>query len=253
MKRTFKQFIYGLFYIAIFGGLVFGFYSLYIKPAPSCFNGVQDQNEQGIDCGGVCTKICLPSNLSQVETVGLTQIFHPTTSSISVIAQVQNKNADVAVQDLPYKFVFYDNQGNVLHEVDGDSFIYASEIKYIAAFNLSYPDAFQIVNVGFQVGATNWISKSLLAKPELVIQSFNTTSSAKGVTVSGNFINNSTVPVGKVTVLAIFYGKLGQPIGISGSEVDDAAPGQQYSFLVSHPSLANIINPSGTQVYLYGN
>ena len=31
----------------------FTFYS-----APTCFDGVKDQNEVGIDCGGVCTYLC---------------------------------------------------------------------------------------------------------------------------------------------------------------------------------------------------
>ena len=249
--RTFKQLVYGLFYIAIFSGLVFGFYSLFIKPAPSCFNGVQDQNEQGIDCGGVCAKFCLPSNLIDIETSGQAQIFHPATSSISVMAEIKNNNADFAAQDLPYKFVFYDGQGTPLYERDGDSFIYASEIKNIAEFNLNFPDAYKIVSVGFSIGETKWIPKSLFSQPQLVRQSLNTAISPKGLTAAGNFINGGTVLVKKVTIFAVFYSKFG-PIGISGSEIDDVAPGQQYSFSVFHPTLNNI-DISKTRIYLYGN
>ncbi len=249
--RTFKQLAYGLFYIAVFGGIVFGFYSLYIKPAPSCFNNVQDQNEQRIDCGGVCAKFCLPANLSEIETSGQAQIFHPATSSISVMAEVQNKNADFAAQDMPYKFSFYDNKGNILYERYGNSFVYASEIKYIAEFNLNFPDAYKIVTVGFRVGETKWIPKSLFGQQQLAKQSLNTASSSKGLTATGNFINNSTVSIKKVTILVVFYSRLG-PAGISGSEVDDVALGQQYSFSVFHPALNNI-DTSRTQIYLYGN
>lgn len=251
MKRTFKQLIYGLFYIILFGAIIFGIYSIYIKPAPSCFNGVQDQNEEGIDCGGVCSKFCLPSNLIDIETSGQAQIFHPASSSISVMAEVQNRNADFAAQDLPYKFSFYDNQGNILYERYGNSFVYASEIKYITEFNLNFPDAYKIVTVGFSVGEAKWVPKSLFGQPQLAKQSLNTASSSKGLTATGNFINNGTVPVKKVMIFAVFYGKLG-PAGISGSEIDDIAPGQQYSFSVFHPVLNNI-DTSKTQVYLYGN
>ncbi len=250
--RTFKQIAYGLLYLVILAAILYAVYLIWLKPAPSCFNNVQDQNEQGIDCGGVCTKFCLPSGLSDIEISGQAQIFHPATSSISVMAEVQNKNADTAAEDLPYKFVFYDNQGNILHEIDGNSFIYASEIKYIAEFNRNFPDAFKIVTVSFSIGETKWVPKSLFSQPQLVKQSLNTTSSASGVTASGNFINSGTVPVRKVTILAVFYGKFGQPAGISGSEIDDAAPGQQYSFSVFHPALTNVDTPK-TQVYFYGN
>ncbi len=252
MKRTFKHLVYGLFYLVIFGAIFYGAYSVFFKTAPSCFNGVKDPGEQGIDCGGVCSNFCLPSGLSDIETSGQAQIFHPATSSISVMAEVQNKNADFAVQDLPYKFVFYDNQGNILYERYGNSFVYASEIKYIAEFNLNFSDAYKIITVGFKLGETKWVPKSLFGQPQLAKQSLNTASSSKGLTATGNFINNSTVPVRKVTIFAVFYGKLGQPAGISGSEIDDVAPGQQYPFSVFHPALTNI-DTSKTQIYLYGN
>ena len=36
----------------------------YFEPSPSCFDKIQNQNEEGIDCGGVC-KQCLEYPLKQ--------------------------------------------------------------------------------------------------------------------------------------------------------------------------------------------
>lgn len=230
--RRFKQLIYGIFYLAVFGAIFYGIYSLWLN-VPVNRTAVQ------------------PSP-NAIEVSGEPMIFHPTLSSVSVMAQVQNTNADFAVKSFPYKFVFYDAGGAVLHEVNGDSFIHASEIKYVAEFNLPFADSAKIVSVDFSTGEPNWVPRYSFTQPNLSIQNYNTSSSARGIEVAGSFINNGTVSASRVNIFAVFYSNLGRPAGISGTEVDDVAPGQQKTFLISHPLLNNI-NLSGTQIYLYGD
>ncbi len=251
--RTFKQIVYGLFYLVILAAILYAAYLIWLKPAPSCFNGFKDAGEVGIDCGGICSKTCMPSGLSAIEIAAEPKIFHPTPSSISVMAQIQNKNAAFAAQTLPYKFGFYDANDNLLYEApSGESFIYASEIKYVAEFNLQFADISKIAYAKFSMGEPDWVSDSLFGKPDLNIQSFNTSSSDAGVQVTGNLLNNGAISIPHVTILAVFYSNVGQPAGISKNEVDDVMPGERRPFLIFHPPLGNL-NMSGTKVYLYGD
>src|SRR3989338_2324993 len=96
--RTFKQIVYGLFYLVILGAILYAAYLTWLKPAPSCFNGFKDAGEEGIDCGGIFARACMSSGLSEMEVVVIPKIFPPTQTSISVIAQFQNKNAAFAAQ-----------------------------------------------------------------------------------------------------------------------------------------------------------
>ena len=250
--RTFKQIVYGLFYLVILGAILYAAYLTWLKPAPSCFNGFKDAGEEGIDCGGICSRACMASGFSVIEVVGDPKIFHPTQTSISVIAQVQNKNAAFAAQAIPYKFGFYDAQENLLHEVSGESFLYASEIKYVAEFNLQFADISKIAYAKILIGEPNWVSDSLFSLPDLKIQNSNVSSSDAGVQIAGNFLNNGPISISRVTVMAIFYNNIGQPAGISKNEIEDVMPGQQRPFLIFHPPLGNL-NLSGTKIYLYGN
>ena len=52
-----KQLTYLLFALVAVAGLIAAIW-LNIT-APSCTDGKQNQDEQGIDCGGVCAKECL--------------------------------------------------------------------------------------------------------------------------------------------------------------------------------------------------
>lgn len=250
--RTFKHIVYGFFYLLILTAVLYAAYLIWFKPAPSCFNGFKDPGEEGIDCGGICSKTCLPSGFNAVELVGDPRIFHPTQSSISVMAQIQNKNAAFAAQMLPYKFGFYDSQDNLLYEKSGDSFVYASEIKYVAEFNLQFADISKAAYAKISIGEPNWVSDSIFSIPNLKVQNYNSSSSDAGIQVTGNLLNNSPVSIPRITILAVFYSNIGQPAGISKSELNDVAPGERRPFLIFHPPLGNL-NMSGTKIYLYGN
>lgn len=255
MKRGLKQFLYGLFYLVVFGLIIFGVYSVWFKPAPSCFNGVKDTNEQGIDCGGVCSKVCSPSSLGGIQVSGLTQVFHPTPSTVSVMVRVQNPNSDLSARKFFYKFTFRDAQGNAIagDEINGDSFIYGSEIKYIAEFNSYFADAAQIDSANFSmVGDPEWISGTIFTKPKLILQNLTTSVSGDKTQAKGTLVNNDTITVAHTVVLAVFYSKLGQSVGISKTEVDNIEPGQQQTFSIDHPLLGNI-DPEATKIYLYGD
>ena len=249
--RTFKQIAYGLLYLLILAGILYAVYLIWLRPAPSCFNGFKDAGEEGADCGGVCSKACLPSGLSAIEITGDPKIFHPTPSSISVMAEIQNKNPGSSAKVFRYKFGFYDAQDKLLHEISGESFLYSSEIKYVAEFNLQFPDVSEIAYAKFLTGEPLWVSDSLFGAPNLKLQNSKTSSSDSGLQATGSFINNSGVTISRVTVFTVFYSNIGQPAGISKNEVEGVMPGEQRSFSVFHPPLSNI-NLSGTEIYLYG-
>ncbi len=250
--RRFKQFVYGFFYLAILSGITFVVYSTWFKTAPSCFNGIKDAGERGVDCGGVCQKICLPFGLSNIEISGNPFLFRPTLSSVSAMAQVKNTNSDFAAKGFPYKFVFYDNDNKVVKEINGESFIYASEIKYVGEFNLVFDGVEKVATVDFSAGKPEWVPKSSFEKPDLSKQYKTYVSDDGKVKVDGSFVNSGSAYVPRLTVFAVFYSKLGQIAGVSKSEIENVAPGQQKNFSVSHPPLPNL-NLSATQIYLYGD
>ena len=253
MNRTIKQSIYGFFYLVILGAIFYGVYSAWFRPAPSCFNGIRDTGEQGVDCGGICFNACVPSNISALEISEQPKIFRPMPSSVSVIVQIKNSNPNFAAENFPYRFFLRDNQDNVLKEIEGESFIYALETnRHIAEFNIQFPEASRVAYADFSIGQPKWVPASSFSRPELSLQNFNTSNLDNGAQVAGNFVNNGTVTVARAIVFAVFYNKFGQQAGISKSEVDDVLPGQQRPFLIFHPPIASL-NLSGTKVYLYGN
>jgi len=251
MSRILKQLLYGVFYLIILTGLVFGAYSLFLKPAASCFDNTRNQGEQGIDCEGPCAKACIRADLKPIEISVQPQIFYPTASGISVLAKIQNPNSDYAAERFAYSFNFYDDQGNLIKEIPGESFAYASEIKYLVEFNLSFSGFKQARRAELIIENPAWVSSGSFKLPQTALQSVQTLKSDAGMLqVNGRFINNDSVVLPNVTVIALFYNQSGRPAGISKNEIDDVPPGDSRTFSIIHPAISNI-DVSRTAVFLY--
>lgn len=251
MSRLLKRVIYGVFYLIILTGLVFGIYSWFLKPAASCFDNRKNQGENGIDCEGPCANACIPANLKPIEISSQPQIFHPTPSGISVFARIQNPNSDYAAENFSYAFKFYDSQDNLIQEVRGESFVYAAEIKYLAEFNLSFSGFDKVQRAELIIESPAWVSGSAFRLPQAALQSVQTLKSDTGMLqVNGRFINNDSVVLPNVTVIALFYNQFGQPTGISKNEADNVSPGESRTFSVIHPAISNV-DVSRTAVFLY--
>ncbi|MDD2657875.1 MAG: hypothetical protein PHD04_04450 [Candidatus Pacebacteria bacterium] len=85
--------------------------------APSCTDGLQNQGEAGIDCGGSCAYLCAADE--QPPTVLFAKALSNGAGRASVIASVENKNASVAAKDVPYRVRLYGAGRSLIQEVTG--------------------------------------------------------------------------------------------------------------------------------------
>jgi hypothetical protein len=248
MTRLFKQIFYGIFFLFLFAGIIWVFYLWFFQPPPTCFDGKKNQNEQGIDCGGVCSKICIPSTIQPLAISSAPMIVRSTPQSISILAEVRNPNGGYAAENFSYQFTIYGRDDKVLGEAEGTSYIYGGEIKNIGVFNLPFPD---VQSVEVTLGDPEWVQADSFQKPALVIQTQETVASPSDIQANGKFVNNDTISIPEVTVFAVFYNSSGKIGGISKNEFVNIAPGQVQDFSVVHPLF---VDPdfSKTAVFVYG-
>jgi hypothetical protein len=109
------------FILLIIGAVVVAFLSVVListlSRAPSCSDGVQNQGEAGIDCGGPCAYLCTAQELP--PTVLFTKTLQASSGRIDVIAEVENKNTNAAAKNVPYKIALYDANQKLIREVSG--------------------------------------------------------------------------------------------------------------------------------------
>lgn len=106
-----------IFLVLCFIGLVALVGYLVYRPDPTCFDGVKNGDETGIDCGGDCERICTVDVLP-IKTLW-TRSFAISPNLYSVVAVVENPNLQFGVSELDYTFRLVDEVGQTLATKSG--------------------------------------------------------------------------------------------------------------------------------------
>ena len=239
--RFTKQIIFGLIFVVVIGLVGYGIYNIFLKPAPTCFDNVQNQGETGIDCGGPCVPCAIKSLKSIQVDIGWPKVFQTTASSSGIIAEIYNPNPDWAAKYFDYQFTIKDQFGNIIQTINGSSFIYGGELKYIIEPNVEIPVG-QITSSDLSISNPQWISATDYQKPDVEVQSVKT-DKADSVFVSGKVVNRSELNFNNVSVYAIVYNKNGDFLAASKTIVDNLAKFDSKDFKVYFAKGIDIYQP----------
>ena len=250
MKRGAKKFFYGTFYLAILGLLALGFYNTFLKPAASCFDRMQNQGEEGVDCGmSACGKICLPVDIRPVVQSGKVEVAAISQGVYSLLVLVSNPNTGYALENFDYKFDFRNTAGEIIKTLSGNSFIYAGEQKYISE-PVVETGALDVSTVSFSLGNEEWTKANDFEQPKIE-GSTKKEESPSGIKVLGVMRNASTVNLPLVTAVAVFTSNSGDILGTATTQVDNLNAGDSKEFVISHPRFPG--NPEFiSNVFIYG-
>lgn len=132
MPRILKQLVFGAGYLVIFGFMVFGVYR-FVQVDPTCSDNIQNQGEEGADCGFVCGNTCLES-LEPIE-VQNSHLFKITENDqgndYDVLFKVYNPNARFGASQLEYEIDLFDVKNVLFLRKRGFSYILPGQAKYI--------------------------------------------------------------------------------------------------------------------------
>jgi len=90
--------------------VIVGAFLFFYKP-PSCFDGKQNADEVGVDCGGSCELLCTVQTFP--PTVVWERFFEVSPGVYNVVAYVENQNSNAGINNAQYSFKLF-NRDNVL-------------------------------------------------------------------------------------------------------------------------------------------
>jgi hypothetical protein len=88
-----------------------------LHKAPSCGDGVQNQGEAGVDCGGPCPYLC--QSQVQPPTILYTKTLPGNAGRTDVVASIENKNAAAAAKGVPYTITLYGAGQAFVQQISG--------------------------------------------------------------------------------------------------------------------------------------
>lgn len=244
MNRTFKQFLYGAFYVFLILFALWGFYNLSFAPAPSCSDSIQNQGESDIDCGGPCQS-CDIANLKALKIESGIEKFS-FKNNHSAFVTLSNLNSGYS-GDFEYKITFLNDSGGVVDEAYGTSYILPNAKDYIVRSSSG-----NFSTVKFEILGTQWEKEDNASKPEIEDVSLGFIDN--GISVSGNVVGDSPVSFGSVSVVVLFRASSGfNDLFFAQSVLNDFGPFDDRDFSMQLPindSLRDNIDLENTRYYI---
>ncbi|QQS21314.1 MAG: hypothetical protein IPL87_02235 [Candidatus Moraniibacteriota bacterium] len=128
--RSQKKLVFGIAYALLFFGIAYLLY-LPFKPPVTCSDGKKNQNETGVDCGGVCAVCIEEPVLQDIQVTEASWVVGGKGNTYDLVAKMENPNNDYGASLVPYEFVVKDAGGTVIFKQKGESFILPREEKYV--------------------------------------------------------------------------------------------------------------------------
>lgn len=249
-KRLTKQVIYGALFAAFWAIIFSGVYATFFRAKPSCTDGIRNQNEEGVDCGGVCGGFCL-SDVAPINIESSIRAFSPSGSQVGFLAQISNPNKDFAATYFSYSWSILDKKGAEHRLPAASGFLYPGEIRSVGGvfdtpgFN---PDL-TTARLTIAADSVTWVRAAEFVQPRMVVQDSNGAPENGHLVVRGIIRNADVGPVGRVTVIVVLMDSRGQIVGMSPTTLSDLAAGQTAPFEVLYPELPDV-DLARTQVFV---
>jgi hypothetical protein len=195
-------------------------FNTYFNKKPTCFDGKQNGEETGVDCGGSCQKICT----FQVDQVSVLwrRAFKVASGRYNAIAYLENKNINALVQRVNYRFRFADKDNVFIASREGTAYIPPTG-KFaifepavgVGGSDIVYT-TFEFIQVPiWQQAPEDKLKEIRINTSEYLLEDQNTTPR-----LTAKIKNNSLFKIPNISVVAILYDDLGNAIDSSRTFVD---------------------------------
>jgi len=197
-------------------------YFKYFNRAPSCFDQKLNQDEKGIDCGGVCALLC--PDESRPPIVSFQRLYKVNLGSYTALALVENSNQAVFSRKLDYVFKIYDKKNVLLFEVPGTTFIPPARVFPIFASPIltGNREAAQAI---FEITSPSipW-EKGTFNEPDVSVSNVTNEVVDTRSRIGADIINNEVYPIKNIPAVAIVYDEMGNAKEASATVIDYISP-----------------------------
>ena len=201
--------------------------------APSCFDGKQNQDEVGVDCGGSsCSVLCG----TQVEDLKINwaKAFMVNEDTYDLAASIENPNYGAGVENISYVFKVYGEDDSIIIKKTGTVFVNPRDRFIVFEPNIQTGGKI-IKSVVFEFEKDPVWTKILQQSPAIVIKNkklVNVNSSPK---FSAVILNNSINNLEDIEFVAIVYDSLSNPIAVSSTYEKQIKKGESKNIIFTWP------------------
>lgn len=242
IKRQLTFFAVFLFAVFIIATIIF------IKAtAPTCDDGKQNQNEQGVDCGGACQP-CLGEIKNLI--IVWSKVFKLKNGKFDVAALIDNPNLSAGVSSLKYKFKLYDEKNILIAIKEGEMFVNPDEKQLIFETNIDVGQ--RVPYKAFLELSENIDWKRIEKEKAALVVSKKDFFNDSIPRLSAIIENKSSFGIKDISSFAVLYDGDKNAVAVSSSKIDYIAGNsfQEMTFTWPEPFTEE---PAGSDVFVSTN
>jgi len=198
---------------------------------PTCSDGIQNQGETGIDCGGVCRNLC--QRVQEPPIVLWKRVFELSPGVYHAAAYVENPNINAFALSVPYTFTFYNEKGQPIGDRSGN--IRVPPSKRFVVFEPTIPSTEPINRVDFQFTQEPYWQLAATPDPVLSVVTKRVLSSETQPRIEAIIRNDSLKTVQNVDVAAILYDASGNAQIVSQTLIESLTQGESRTATFTWP------------------
>jgi hypothetical protein len=233
MERHLKQLTIALMYLLILAIIAGGIYLLIKPELPSCSDGIQNQGEVGIDCGGPCS-FC-PERLRKDLEIIFTEAIETQDNYVDLVAKIKNPNRDWGADSFSYLFELYDVSGNLIVSREGNSYVLPHETKYAIEQRILADS--EIFSVEFKITDIAWQELVDYKEVELLVRNLEFKQSENLSQLTGTLENRSSYDLDKIGIYTVLLDKDSNILGAGKTEIRTLLSKESRYFEIKWPFL----------------
>jgi len=255
--RFLKQFLYAGIIFIIIGLILLAIYWGVIFPGATCSDGIQNQTEEGIDCGAICEISCEEKYLKELSYSNIN--IYRFGDFASVYFDLDNPNQNFGLKNFTYKMDFYGFADKLLKSVEGESFIYPAQNKDAESGSKKIVEAGQrvigdIKSVKVTFSNIDWRPSSEFRSMKLENQNMKTSKDGDFFVVSGTIKSLVSFEIPQVVINAFLKDASGKVLGVSKNELSKLLPFEEREYRVSvaiEKDLEPSVDYSASEAFIY--
>lgn len=242
-KRTGKRILVTFIFLALAGVLAFGLLNL-IKPKATCEDGIKNQLEEGIDCGGPCPACEEEINIDEIEIKNIEWV-DTATGNLDIVVKIQNPNSSLGASTLRYKLNFFDVSGNSFYETRWlQDFILPQQEKYLLAQEINTPKTPAKIEVEF--GDIDWkkfTAQEQNPRLEIILAEFSNSfrqDPSGFYRVTGTLVNESPVDCEEIKIKVVLRDNQGELLATHSQSMNTVYSKEKRDFNIPFSSDYNM-------------
>ena len=244
-RRTRKRWYIGTVYALLFGSLSFWAINTYIIVHPTCFDGVRNGSELGVDCGGACQNLCL---FQQVERIRIIEkrVIETLPGFYDVFGVVENPNRTAGIEDLRYEFNIIAEDGTIMKTISGRTFLLPRSEKYIVEPAVQLPQPPARIDLIFK--PLQWRDLENYIDPQIFARNKELRASQPGereeMSVTALVQNNSDIDFQDIAVTVVVKERVTDTVvAVNRTDLQTLAAGTERRFTTVWPFTFRVVDP----------